>query len=136
MNFLSVEFPTISVSSIVLCHFQVPRWFAKLLGPAYGSHVWVRALEASWSVSAQLDSKKDAKTGSFCTRLLGELDCRGEKTPSPRTGTAYIGIGEVCLHPIGYAFSTSFACLRPGSDSAKKLYCTCTHWLFTQTYGW
>jgi hypothetical protein len=28
-------------------------------------------------------SKNDAATGSFCTRLLGELDCRGEKTPSP-----------------------------------------------------
>ena len=71
-------------------------------------------------VSAQLTSKKDTTTGSFCTRLLGELDCRGEKTPSPRTGAAYIGLGEVCLHPIGFAFSTSFACLRPGSDSAKN----------------
>jgi hypothetical protein len=29
-----------------------------------------------------LASKNDAATGSFCTRLLGELDCRGEKTPS------------------------------------------------------
>jgi hypothetical protein len=28
-------------------------------------------------------SKNDAATGSFCTRLLGELDCRGEKTSSP-----------------------------------------------------
>jgi hypothetical protein len=28
-------------------------------------------------------SKNDAATGSFCTCLLGELDCRGEKTPSP-----------------------------------------------------
>jgi hypothetical protein len=28
-------------------------------------------------------SKNDAATGSFCTRLLGELDCRGEETPSP-----------------------------------------------------
>jgi hypothetical protein len=25
----------------------------------------------------------DAATGSFCTRLLGKLDCRGEETPSP-----------------------------------------------------
>jgi hypothetical protein len=30
-----------------------------------------------------LASKNDAATGSFCTRLLGELDCRGEETPSP-----------------------------------------------------
>jgi hypothetical protein len=28
-------------------------------------------------------SKNDAATGSFCTRLLGELDCRGEKTFCP-----------------------------------------------------
>ena len=32
---------------------------------------------------ARLARKKDAATGSFCTRLLGELDCRGKKTPSP-----------------------------------------------------
>jgi hypothetical protein len=31
----------------------------------------------------RLARKNDAATGSFCTRLLGELDCRGEKTPSP-----------------------------------------------------
>jgi hypothetical protein len=104
---------------------------------------------ASKAVSTQLASKKDATTGSFCTRLLGELDCRGEKTLSPRTGAAYIGLGEACLHPIGYAFSTSFTCPHPigyafstsftcpgpGSDSAKNYY-TCAHWLFTQTYGW
>jgi hypothetical protein len=32
---------------------------------------------------ARLARKNDAATGSFCTRLLGELDCRGEKTLSP-----------------------------------------------------
>ena len=32
---------------------------------------------------ARLARKNDAATGSFCTRLLGELDCRGEETPSP-----------------------------------------------------
>ena len=32
---------------------------------------------------ARLASKNDAATGSFCTLLLGELDCRGEETPSP-----------------------------------------------------
>jgi hypothetical protein len=31
---------------------------------------------------AGLASSNDAATGSFCTRLLGELDCRGEETPS------------------------------------------------------
>jgi hypothetical protein len=28
-------------------------------------------------------SKNDAATGTFCTHLLGELDCRGEETLSP-----------------------------------------------------
>ena len=32
---------------------------------------------------AGLASSNDAATGSFCTHLLGELDCRGEETPSP-----------------------------------------------------
>jgi hypothetical protein len=32
---------------------------------------------------AGLASSNDAATGSFCTRLLGELDCRGEEIPSP-----------------------------------------------------
>jgi hypothetical protein len=31
---------------------------------------------------AGLASSNDAATGSFCTRLLGELDCRGEETPN------------------------------------------------------
>jgi hypothetical protein len=31
----------------------------------------------------RLASKNNAATGSFRTRLLGELDCRGEVTPRP-----------------------------------------------------
>jgi hypothetical protein len=34
-------------------------------------------------VRVRLASRNDAATGSFCTRLWGELDCRGEETPSP-----------------------------------------------------
>jgi hypothetical protein len=34
-------------------------------------------------VHAGLASSNDTATGSFRTRLLGELDCRGEETPSP-----------------------------------------------------
>jgi hypothetical protein len=34
-------------------------------------------------VNAPLASKKDATTGSFCTRLLGELDCEGDRPPAP-----------------------------------------------------
>jgi hypothetical protein len=58
----------------------------------------------------QLASKNDAATGSFCTRLLGELDCRGEETPEPRTGAAYIGLGEACLTPGLVMHYTLFAC--------------------------
>ena len=43
---------------------------------------------------ARLARKNDAATGSFCTRLLGELDCRGEKNLEPRTGAAFIGLGQ------------------------------------------
>jgi hypothetical protein len=67
-----------------------------------------------WALVIVSASKKDATTGSFCTGLLGELNCRGEKPPSPRTGAAYIGLGGACQHPIGYAFGTSFTCLGPG----------------------
>ena len=95
---------------------------------AYHSQLWempgflnlLDLTKFSLAVHLLSTSKADATTGSFCTCLLGELDCRGEKTPSPRTGAAYIGLGEACLHPIGYAFSTSFTCLGPGSDSAKN----------------
>ena len=31
----------------------------------------------------RLASKNDAATGSFCTHLLGEFDCRGKETLSP-----------------------------------------------------
>jgi hypothetical protein len=34
-------------------------------------------------VRARLARKNDAAIGSFCTRLLGELDFRSEKTLSP-----------------------------------------------------
>jgi hypothetical protein len=44
----------------------------------------VEAKKTHFSLAhTQLASKNDAATGSFCTRLLGELDCRGEETPSP-----------------------------------------------------
>jgi hypothetical protein len=72
-------------------------------------------------VRAQLTSKADATPGYFCTRLLGELDCRGEKTPKPRTGAAYIGLGEACLTPGLVMLTTSFACLT--SDWLTYLIC-------------
>jgi hypothetical protein len=45
-------------------------------------HIWA-------TVDARLASKKDATTGFFCTRLLGELDCEGERPPSPKTSAAF-----------------------------------------------
>jgi hypothetical protein len=60
------------------------------------------------------------------------------KDPKPRTGAAYIGLGEACLtpglvmhllphlhvsHPIGYNLSTSHNLINmpgPGSDLAKN----------------
>jgi hypothetical protein len=45
-----------------------------LIAPAHMSFLLARA---------RLARKNDAATGSFCTRLLGELDCRGEKTLCP-----------------------------------------------------
>jgi hypothetical protein len=38
---------------------------------------------AQFLACAGLASSNDAATGSFCTRLLGELDCRGEEILSP-----------------------------------------------------
>jgi hypothetical protein len=49
-------------------------------------------------VRVRLASKNDAATGSFCTRLLGERDFRGEETPSPEW-VLLIGLGEACLTP-------------------------------------
>lgn len=43
----------------------------------------VHVVECLLLACARLASKVDAAAGSFCTRLLGELDCRGKETPSP-----------------------------------------------------
>jgi hypothetical protein len=56
------------------------------------------------------------------TCLLGEHGLRRRKTPSPRNGSAYIGLGVTCPYLIGYATSTSLICVGPGSDSAKNSY--------------
>jgi hypothetical protein len=51
---------------------------------------------------------------------LGEHGLRRRRSPRPRTGAAYIGLGVTCPHLIGCALSTSFTCLGSGSDSAKN----------------
>jgi hypothetical protein len=58
------------------------------------------------------------------------------KDPEPKTGAAYIGLGEACLYLIGYAFSTSFTftSLGPGRDSAQTLMHMCT--LVVYPYSW
>jgi hypothetical protein len=80
----------------------------------YNNNLWAGASRDptnTGSCERRLASKADATPGSFCTRLLGELDCRGEKDPKPRTGAAYISLGEACLIPGLVRLSTSFACL-------------------------
>jgi hypothetical protein len=54
------------------------KWYEKCFTLSDGQSNRDKFLRALVSTS-----KNDAATGSFCTRLLGELDCRGEKTPSP-----------------------------------------------------
>jgi hypothetical protein len=60
----------------------------------HANKTYIRKLHASSNVNiynkttrnlarVQLTSKNDDATGSFYTRLLGELDCRGKETPSP-----------------------------------------------------
>jgi hypothetical protein len=49
----------------------------------YSKEKWAEKEIRETLACAQLARKNDAATGSFCTRLLGELDCRGEVTPSP-----------------------------------------------------
>ena len=46
-------------------------------------HGYMSSPAGMFLARARLARKNDAATGSFCTRLLGELDCRGEKTSSP-----------------------------------------------------
>jgi hypothetical protein len=69
---------------------------------------------------------------------LGELDCRGEETPMPRTGAAYIGLGETCLTPGLVMHYTSFACSPhligyslsvPHRTSLSYLICMSHNWL-------
>jgi hypothetical protein len=54
-----------------------------------------------------LASSNDAATASFCTRLLGELDCRGEETPAQNWCCLYRPRRGVSHTRLGY---TSFAC--------------------------
>jgi hypothetical protein len=55
-------------------------------------------------------AKQTPQQGPSATCLLGEhLLCRQED-PEPRTGAAYIGLGEACLTPGLVMHSTSFAC--------------------------
>ena len=50
-------------------------------------HTFTHRLSHTYShthlARARLARKNDTATGSFRTGLLGELDCRGEETPSP-----------------------------------------------------
>jgi hypothetical protein len=56
--------------------FFLTNWLVDFLDPLQNTFTLALA-------RARLARKNDAATGSFCTRLLRELDCRGEKTLSP-----------------------------------------------------
>ena len=45
----------------------------------YATILILTCIKKSKAVDAQLASKKDATTGFFCTRLLGELDSKSER---------------------------------------------------------
>ena len=66
-----------------------------------------------------LPASKTPQQDPSATRLLGEHGLSRRKTPSPRNGAAYIGLGVTCPYLIGYATSTSLICVGPGNDSAK-----------------
>jgi hypothetical protein len=82
-SLLCLHYPAEKISNH-LCSLwitQSPRWliiFPDTKQAARNEHSNLSSL-----VRARLASSNDAATGSFCTHLLGELDCRGEETPSP-----------------------------------------------------
>ena len=55
-------------------------------------------------------AKQTPQQDPSATRLLGGHLLRRQEDPEPRTGAAYIGLGEVCLTPGLVMHSTSFAC--------------------------
>ena len=95
----------------------------ELCGQENWSTNWV-CTNGNWSFSKlwapDSPAKQTPQQDPSATRLLGEHWLRRQKTPSPRTGAVYIGLGVTCPHLIGCAFSTSFTCLQSGSDSAKN----------------
>jgi hypothetical protein len=103
-------------------------------------------------------ASKNAATRSFCTRLLGELDCRGEETPQaqnwcclyrPRRGVSHtrIGYAWVIYHLICMPTSDWLTCLSSdwltclSSDwltclSSDWLTCLSSDWLISKTLTW
>jgi hypothetical protein len=71
----------ISVASYYVWWWDGAYCIPMCLSTPYPS--WVLLITILYSCEARLASKADATPGSFCTCLLEELDCRGEKTPSP-----------------------------------------------------
>jgi hypothetical protein len=110
---------------------------------------------------ARTTLQQDPSVHVYWESLIAEA-----KRPEPRTGAAYIGLGEACLtsglvmHYASFACSssdwllslslyftephyhTSFACLTSDWLYSQSLIImpgpgsVCTHWLFVQTYAW
>ena len=90
------------------------------------SSVWVPNLPA----------KQMPQQDSSATHLLGEHLLHRQEDPEPRTGAAYIGLGEACLTPGLVMHSTSFVCTSSGHslsvpywDSLSYLICMSLIWL-------
>jgi hypothetical protein len=102
--------------------------------------IWVLGVELRLSCLARagLASSNDAATGSFCTHLLGELDCRGKETPAqnwcclyrPRRGVSHTRIGYalrlICMFLIWLA---TLSLSVPHRASLSYLICMSHIWL-------
>jgi hypothetical protein len=141
MFYTPYSIPHPSPSTLQLLHIL------HLLSTPPHLHVDAPTPYPTWSLlgRAWLASKNDATTRSFCTRLLGELDCRGEETQAQNWCCLYRPRWGMSHTRIGYAWvmlTTLFACLTSdwltslSSDwlilvnsqnliLAKKLYCLC-----------
>jgi hypothetical protein len=120
-----------------LCVQNIWRWVG-------GPNPPLRALSICWRWCLQvpsilcapwLASKNDTATGSFCTHLLGELDCRGKETPQaqnwcclyrPRRGVSHTRIGYAWV-----MLTISFACL-----TSDWLTCLSSDWLTCLSSDW
>jgi hypothetical protein len=78
--------------------------------------------------------QEHAATGSFCTRLLGELDCRGEETPSPELVLLIYALERRVSHPgwLCMSYAYHLICMHT-SDLLTSL---SSDWLTSLSSDW